>query len=96
MLRRCVMVLSVMLSTAAAAQNYPSKPVRMVAATTIGSGADVIARLLATRMSERWGQQIVVGAEAAHTSPANYAAFLQRETTRWSKVLREAGIKPMS
>ena len=39
---------------------------------------------------------IAVGAEAAHTSPADYAAFLQRETARWSKVLREAGIKPMS
>ena len=39
---------------------YPSKPVRMVAATTVGSGADVIARLLATRLTERWGQQIVV------------------------------------
>ena len=48
------MVLSVMLSTVAAALNYPSKPVRMVAATTIGSGANVLARLLAARMSERW------------------------------------------
>ena len=37
---------------------------------------------------------IAVGAEVAHTSPADFGAFLQRENTRWSKVLKDAGIKP--
>jgi len=39
---------------------------------------------------------IAVGAEAAHTSPEAYGAFLQRETARWAKVLKDAGIKPNS
>jgi len=41
-------------------QPYPVKPIRMMTASTIGSGPDVIARLLGTRLTELWGQQVVV------------------------------------
>jgi tripartite-type tricarboxylate transporter receptor subunit TctC len=34
------------------------------------------------------------GAEPAGMSPAEFAAFIQRELARWAKVVREAGIKP--
>jgi len=47
-------------SGVAQAQQYPSRPIRMITATTVGSGPDVIARLLATRLTESLGQQIVV------------------------------------
>jgi tripartite-type tricarboxylate transporter receptor subunit TctC len=39
---------------------YPTKPIRMMTASTIGSGPDVIARLMGTRLTELWGQQVVV------------------------------------
>lgn len=52
--------LCAVLSTTAAAQHFPSRPIRMVTATTVGSGPDVIARLLAARLTEALGQQIVV------------------------------------
>ncbi len=42
------------------AQKYPIRPIRMITATTVGSGPDVIARLLANRLTEVLGQQIVV------------------------------------
>jgi tripartite-type tricarboxylate transporter receptor subunit TctC len=57
---RLILLLGVALGTPAVAQKFPSKPVRMVIATTVGSGPDVIARLLGTRLTELWGQQIVV------------------------------------
>jgi tripartite-type tricarboxylate transporter receptor subunit TctC len=57
---RLIGLLAMVLSAPAIAQKYPTKPVRMVIATTVGSGPDVIARLLATRLTELWGQQIVV------------------------------------
>jgi len=47
-------------SAGAAEQPYPVKPIRMMTASTIGSGPDVIARLLGTRLTELWGQQVVV------------------------------------
>lgn len=39
---------------------YPEKPVRFVVPTTQGGGADTLARHIATRVGERWGQQVVV------------------------------------
>lgn len=47
-------------STPAAAQQYPTKPIRIVATTTPGSGPDIMARLIGHKLTEAWGQQAVV------------------------------------
>lgn len=44
----------------AAAQAYPSKPILMIVPLQAGTAVDVVARMLAPRMSERLGQPIVV------------------------------------
>ena len=44
----------------AGAQEYPNKPVRMVVGFPPGGGTDVVARILAPRMSELLGQSIVI------------------------------------
>jgi len=41
-------------------QSYPTKPIRLVTAATPGSGPEVIARHLAAKFTEAWGQQVVV------------------------------------
>ncbi len=46
-------------STAAAA-TYPERPVRLLAASAAGGGTDIIARLLAQKLTEVWGQQAIV------------------------------------
>ncbi|MEQ1867811.1 MAG: tripartite tricarboxylate transporter substrate binding protein, partial [Micropepsaceae bacterium] len=43
-----------------AVQTYPTKPIRLVTAATPGSGPEVVARHLAAKLSEAWGQQVVV------------------------------------
>ena len=48
------------ISCSAAAQEYPAKPVRMVVAFTAGSAIDVLARVVAQRLGEQWGQQVIV------------------------------------
>jgi tripartite-type tricarboxylate transporter receptor subunit TctC len=42
------------------AQPYPNKPVRIVVPYTPGGPADVLVRGLGQKLSEKWGQQIVV------------------------------------
>ncbi len=41
-------------------QNFPNRPVRLVVAFTPGSATDLIARRIAPKMSDQWGQQVVV------------------------------------
>jgi tripartite-type tricarboxylate transporter receptor subunit TctC len=47
-------------SSSAAAQAYPSRPVRLVVGTAAGGAPDIIARLIGQWLSERLGQQIIV------------------------------------
>jgi tripartite-type tricarboxylate transporter receptor subunit TctC len=48
------------LTTAAAAQDYPTKTVRILVPFSPGGFNDIVARLLATQLSERLGKQFVV------------------------------------
>src|SRR6266704_3542366 len=56
-----VVVVAAVLSPAAAhAQTYPSRPVVMVVPFAAGGTFDVMGRIMAARMSELLGQQVVV------------------------------------
>ena len=74
-------------SAVAQAQDYPTRPVRIVVGFGAGSGADITARVVGARMSEILGQQIVVenksGAGSsigayyvAHASNDGYTLFM--------------------
>lgn len=47
-------------SLVAGAQTYPAKPIRLVVPTTPGGSVDTLARTIGPKLSERWGQQVVV------------------------------------
>ncbi len=74
------------------AQSYPAKSIRYVLPFAAGSAVDALARLYAQRMSENWGQQVVVdnrtgangiiGTELAARSPADgYTIYLGNVAT---------------
>jgi tripartite-type tricarboxylate transporter receptor subunit TctC len=66
---------------AATAQGFPAKPVRLVVPFPPGGSLDNVGRLLAQKLTEAWGQQVVVenrpgaggnvGADAVAKSPAD-------------------------
>ncbi len=47
-------------ATAAEAQTYPSRPVIFVVTAAAGGVTDIIARAVGQRLSEKWGQQVVI------------------------------------
>ena len=47
-------------ATPAPAQDYPSRPIRVVVPFTPGTGMDIIARSVGPRLSERLGQPVVI------------------------------------
>ena len=53
-------VLLAIASGAAVAQAYPVKPVRMVVPFPAGGATDIVGRLIAQKLSESWGQQVIV------------------------------------
>lgn len=72
---------------AAAADNYPSKPVQLISPAPAGNGPDVVARLMADELGKLWGQQVVVvnkpggsgliAANAAvHAVPDGYTLYI--------------------
>ena len=55
-----VATLAAFMSPAAQAQDYPTKPIRIVVPLPPGGSNDVLARLLGQKMSESFGQPVVV------------------------------------
>ena len=47
-------------STAALAQTYPNKPVKLIVPFPPGGGTDILARPIAQKLSEKWGQPVIV------------------------------------
>ena len=52
--------LALMFAAASAAQEYPSKPIRMVVGFPPGGGTDVVARILAPKLTESLGQSVMI------------------------------------
>jgi len=60
-MKRCLL-LAMLITTAVAAgaADFPVRPIRMVVPFGAGSNSDLLARTVAVRMAETWGQQVVV------------------------------------
>src|SRR5262245_49610957 len=80
-------VLMMLAAVPARAEDYPARPIRIIVPLPAGGLADILARIVAQRLSEASGQSAVVenrtggagavGAEAAARSPPDgYTLFL--------------------
>ncbi|MEO7727015.1 MAG: tripartite tricarboxylate transporter substrate binding protein [Burkholderiales bacterium] len=58
--RLIVVVAAGLFATAATAQQFPSKQIRILVGYTAGGTADLVSRLVARSLSEKYGQQVIV------------------------------------
>src|SRR5450830_1537629 len=57
---RALIALGMLCAAQASAQNFPSKPVSIVVPYPAGGATDVIARMVAEKLSQNWGQPVIV------------------------------------
>ena len=73
-------LLLALLAMPAFAQQWPSRPLRVLVPSAAGGAGDIVARAVGQKLTEAWGQQVIVdnrngivGAEiAAHSAPDGY------------------------
>ncbi len=70
--RLFLLTVASILTGTANAQVYPSKPIRVIVATTAGGGSDFVGRLIAGKLTEPLGQQVIVDNRAGAGSTLGY------------------------
>ena len=91
LIAQLVMVVLVVAAAGVSAQDYPAKPVRLIVPDSSGGSPDQLGRLLAQKLSESLGQQVVVdnrpgaagvlAADHAAKSPADGYTLLMTTTS---------------
>ncbi|HVQ60844.1 MAG TPA: tripartite tricarboxylate transporter substrate binding protein [Burkholderiales bacterium] len=74
------------------AQTYPAKPVRMVVPFPAGGPADLVARLLSAKLSETWGQPLVVENRGGAGGNIGTAAVARAAADGYTILLTTSGL----
>jgi tripartite-type tricarboxylate transporter receptor subunit TctC len=80
-MKKALLLAAALFATAAFAQEYPARPVHFIVPYTPGTGADILARLLGPKLTERWNVAVItenkpgatgnIGTEFVAKSPAD-------------------------
>jgi tripartite-type tricarboxylate transporter receptor subunit TctC len=75
----------------AAAQNYPTGPMRIVVPFTPGGGTDILSRILAQKLNESWGQPVVVENRAGASGTLGTAVVAKAAGDGYTLLVMPAG-----
>jgi tripartite-type tricarboxylate transporter receptor subunit TctC len=103
---RALFVLALLWATVAAAQQFPSKPIRLIVPFPAGGTTDIVARLVGSRMQETTGQPVLVenkggaggqigAAEVAKAAPDGYTILMHNITFPMASVAAQVQNRAM-
>ena len=78
------------LCSLAAAQDFPTKPIRLLVPAAPGGGADFLARIIATRLGESLGQSVVVDNRAGASGTIAAGATAKAEPDGYTVLLGQS------
>ena len=101
-----VLPLLAFLSNAHAQEAYPARPIRIIVPSGAGAGSDILARMIAQRLTERFNRQVVVenrtgagnmiGYEfAARSAPDGYTLLIVSSSFAANAALRKTSYDPI-
>ena len=88
----CVSLATLGIAQAVHAQEWPSKPIRWIIPFPPGGPADINARMLAPRLAERLGQQVIIDNRPGAASNIGYEAAAKSPPDGYTMVMGVAGM----
>jgi len=84
-------VLMAIACSVGAQQDYPNKPIRFIVPYAAGSTLDILGRLVGQKLSERWGQSVVVDDRPGGNTVIGTEAMLQSSPDGYTLMLTSSG-----
>jgi len=91
MLKRLSLLLLCIAALPAAAADYPSRAIKMVVPFAPGGGTDVLGRIIAQRLAEKWGQPVVVENQPGASGGIGTKAAAKAEPDGYTLLMASTG-----
>src|SRR5262245_2346686 len=88
----CAALAAIVVVAPVSAQTYPAKPVRMVVPFPAGGPADLVARLLSSKLAEAWGQPLVIENRGGAGGNIGTAAVARATADGYTILLTTSGL----
>jgi tripartite-type tricarboxylate transporter receptor subunit TctC len=91
MLKRLPLLLLCLAALPAAAADYPNRAIKMVVPFAPGGGTDVLGRIIAQRLAEKWGQPVVVENQPGASGGIGTRAAVKAEPDGYTLLMASTG-----
>jgi tripartite-type tricarboxylate transporter receptor subunit TctC len=91
MLKRLMLIALYLAAWPAAAADYPTRAIRMVVPFAPGGGTDVLGRLIGQRLSEQWGQPVIVENQPGASGGIGTRAVAKAEPDGYTLLMASTG-----
>ena len=91
MLKRLCLLLLCVAPWPATAADYPTRAIKMVVPFAPGGGTDVLGRIIGQRLSEQWGEPVVIENQPGASGGIGTRAFVKAEPDGYTLLMASTG-----